>query len=151
MLKEFGEFKMDIRKIKKIASELLGVGETRVWIEPTKVLEIVKCITKDDIRGKIKEGAIRKSNSAYASRSRARARQKKKRLGRKRGFGKRKGSRKARSEQRKSWISNVRAQRKKIKELREKGAIDQKTYSKLYKMVKGNYFKGKKYIEAFIK
>ncbi len=142
---------MDIRKIRKIASELLGVGETRVWIEPEKTAEIAKCITKDDIRGKIREGAIKKRGAPYASRSRARARHKKKRLGRKRGFGKRKGGRKARSEQRTSWIRNVRAQRKKIKELREKGAIDQKKYSKLYKMVKGNYFKGKKYIEAFIK
>ena len=142
---------MKLRKIRKLGAELLGVGETRIWIDPDKIEEIRKCITKDDVRAKIKEGAIRKRDSAYASRGRARARHKKKKLGRKRGFGKRKGSRNARSGQRKAWISNVRAQRKKIKELREKGAIDQKKYSKLYRMVKGNYFKGKKYIEAFIK
>src|SRR3989338_9721346 len=105
---------MKLRKIRKLGAELLGVGETRIWIDPDKIEEIRKCITKDDVRVKIKEGAIKKRDFAQISRAGARALHKKKKLGRKRGFGKRKAGRKRRAESRRSWISNVRAQRKKI-------------------------------------
>ncbi len=142
---------MELRKIRSLSAELLGVGETRIWINPEKIEEIRKCITKDDVRAKIKEGAIKKRKFAQISRSHAKALHKKKKLGRKRGFGKRKAGRKRRAELRKSWISNVRAQRKKIRELRKSGVIDKKSHAKLYRMVKGGYFRGKRYIEAFVK
>ena len=46
---------MKLRKIRKLGAELLGVGETRIWIDPDKIEEIRKCITKDDVRAKIKK------------------------------------------------------------------------------------------------
>ena len=68
-------------------------------------------------------------------------------------FLKRKGTKKTRVEKKKNWIKRVRSQRKTLKELREKNpkAVEAVGYGKVYRMIKGNYFKGKKYVEAYVK
>jgi ribosomal protein L19E len=44
----------------------------------------------------------------------------------------------------------VRGLRKKLKELKDEDKLNGKIYSKLYLMVKGNYFRGKKHLEEYI-
>ena len=44
---------------KKIAAKILKVGETKVWLDPTKVKDIEAAITKADIRRMIQKGAIK--------------------------------------------------------------------------------------------
>ncbi len=144
---------MKVDKIKRLASDLLKCGKNKVWFDPENVDKIQEAITKEDVRALIKEGIIRERNDNEQSRGRARVLKGKKAKGRKRGFGKRGGTKKARGEKHKRWIANIRSQRKKLTELREKHPkeVSKIGYTKLYKKVKGGFFKGKKYIEALVK
>ncbi len=141
---------MDLKKIRKIAERLLGVGASKVWFDPAQLESIAEAMTTDDIRSLIKDGAIRKKRGQLHSKGRARILKEKKRRGRKRGFGKRTGTKKARLQRKRSWITNVRAQRTHLRELKDKKKIDKKTYSKVYGLIKGGYFKGKKYIDSYV-
>ena len=143
---------MKLDKVRKMAASILGVGENRVWMNPEQTDRIMEVITKEDARVLIREGIIKKRKPTEQSRGRTRLLLVKKRKGRKKGPGKRTGKKSARSEQRKHWIANVRAQRRVLRELTEKHpeAVKKIGHSKLYKRIKGNYFKGKKYVEAMI-
>jgi large subunit ribosomal protein L19e len=141
---------MDLNKVRRMAAQVLKVGENKVRFDPLQLDKAREAMTKEDVRSLIKEGVIKKKKSNEQSRARARKLHEKKKKGRKKGSGKRKGSAKAREKQEKSWMKNVRAQRKKLKELKKKGKVRKGLYQKTYKMIKGNYFKGKKYVEAFV-
>jgi len=138
---------MESRKAKELAARVLKVGVGRIYIDPAQVQKVSEAMTKDDIRGLIAERIIRKRASSEQSMGRARALKEKKQNGRKRGKGKKAGTKKVRTEQRASWIGRVRALRRTLRELKEKNpeAVKAKGYSDIYKKIKGNYFKGKKY------
>ncbi|MEW6295421.1 MAG: 50S ribosomal protein L19e [Candidatus Diapherotrites archaeon] len=142
---------MQLNKIRRMSSQILKTGKNKIWFEPDSGDKIKEAMTKDDVRELIRQGLIKERKEQMHSKAGARALKEKKRKGRKRGFGKRTGSRKARVKEKTGWIKRVRAQRKKLKELKSKGTVSPKDYRKLYKMIKGNYFKGKKYIELAVK
>lgn len=142
---------MDNKKAKKMAAKLLKVGETKVWVSPGAVKDIKEAMTKDDVRALIKKGTIKKKRTNLQSKGKARELLEKKRKGRKRGKGKRTGRKTARKPKKENWIKNVRAQRRTLKELKESGAKLKKPARKIYLMIKGNYFKGKKYVQAMVK
>ena len=48
----------NIRSVKRMAADLLKCGVTKVWIDPEKVEEAKKAITKEDVRRLIKTGII---------------------------------------------------------------------------------------------
>lgn len=50
---------MSLSNQRRLAAEVLGVGETRVWIDPTRFEDVVAAITREDIRNLIKEGVIK--------------------------------------------------------------------------------------------
>jgi large subunit ribosomal protein L19e len=143
---------MDARKAKELAAEIMKVGVGRICLDPQNLAKIAEAMTKDDIRGLIAERVIRKRAADEQSKGRARELKAKKQKGRRRGKGKRAGTKKIRAEQRKSWINKVRAQRKTLKELRAKNpeAVKELGYGNLYKLIKGNYFKGKKYLVDYV-
>jgi large subunit ribosomal protein L19e len=143
---------MQLERIKAIAAQLLNVGKNKVWVNPKENQKASEAMTKEDVRSLIGEGVITKKKTNAHSRGRARILAIKKKKGRKSGMGKRKGTKKARVKTKETWIKNVRAQRRTLKELKEKNpeAIEAVGYSTMYKRVKGNYFKGKKYVEAFV-
>lgn len=142
---------MDLKKIRLIAQRLLGCGSNKLWFNPKELDRIKEAMTTEDIRALIKEGIIKRKKMQEHSRGRARILKEKKRRGRKRGFGKRTGSRKARMQRKKGWIKSVRAQRKHLRGLRQKKKISDETYSRAYALIKGGYFKGKRHIDLFIK
>jgi len=139
-------------RVKRIAASVLKVGIQRVWFNPDETDRIKEVMTKDDVRELVKEGIIKKRKLQSQSRVRARKLKEKKAKGRKRGRGKRKGTKKVRAKEKRSWVRRVRAQRRMLKELKEKNpkAVGKIGYSKLYRMIKGNYFKGKKYLKAYV-
>ena len=143
---------MQQEKVRKMSAQLLNSGQNSVWLDPKQPDKIKSVMTKEDIRGLIKEGVIKKRKLNRKSRGRARILAEKRKKGRKRGKGKRKGTKKARSEKKPKWIKNVRSQRKMLKELRKKKpkAVEKTGYRKLYKRIKGGYFKGKKYLKAAV-
>ena len=126
---------------KRMASEILKCGINRVYIEPDYVDEVLMAITREDIRNLIKEGIIRKRKKIGISRIRANLRQDRKKRGRARGLGKRKGKASARTPSKRKWINTIRPLRKELKELRDNGKIEKKTYRKMYKKAKGGAFR----------
>lgn len=123
---------------KRLAAELMKCGKTRVRFDPERLDEISEAITREDIKRLIEDGAIYKVHVKGVSRVRARAREEKERT---RGHGSRKGGRYSRVSRKERWMMKVRAQRKKLKQLREKKLIDASTYRRIYRMVKAGAFK----------
>jgi len=121
---------------KRLAADLLKCGIHRVKIDPEKLEEVSEAITREDIRRLIKDGVIYKEQKKGVSRARVRARKRKKR-----GPGSRKGKKYSRISRKEQWMMRVRAQRKKLRELRDRGLITKTIYRKIYRMVKAGSFK----------
>ncbi len=143
---------MEAKKAKELASRILKVGEGRIYLDPANLSKVSEAMTKDDVRGLIAERIIKKRASAEQSMGRARILKEKKQKGRRRGKGKRAGTKKVRGEQKKTWISKVRALRRTLRELKATNpeAVKEKGYGDMYKKIKGNYFKGKKYLAEYV-
>ncbi|MDY6789345.1 MAG: 50S ribosomal protein L19e [Candidatus Nanohaloarchaea archaeon] len=141
---------MDLKTQKKMASDVLGVGENRVWIDPGRQDEIEGAITKEDIRSLIESGAIQKKDKEGNSRGRAREKDEQKKKGRHKGHGSRKGSKKSRKKDKDEWKEKIRALRERLKEMRDSGELDPGSYRKLYDMAKGGFFRSKKHMEIYI-
>jgi len=128
---------------KRLASEILGVGINRVWLDPENLDEIGKAITKADVEKLIKDGLIKKLPKKGVKRRAGRRRQKKKRRG--------KGKVKKRVKKRKKlYVRRVRSLRRYLKALKEEGKIDSKEYRKLRTMIKAGLIKTKADIKARI-
>jgi len=140
----------DLKSQKRMAAEILGVGKKRVWIDPNRVEDVSMAIMKDDIRELIEEGAIQKKTIKGQSRGRARKIDEKKKKGRRSGHGKRKGKKHSKISKKEKWITKVRAQRKKLKQLRDEGEITRSEYRKLYKKSKGGEIRDLKHLESLV-
>lgn len=121
---------------KRLAADLLKCGIHRVKLDPEKLEEISEAITREEIRRFIKDGVIRKKKEKGVSRARVRARKKKKR-----GAGSRKGGKYSRLSRKEQWMRRVRAQRKRLRELRDRGLVTRTVYRRIYRMVKAGAFK----------
>ncbi len=142
---------MELQKIRRLASTVLKTGENKVWMNPEQGKRISEALTKEDVRQLITEKLIRKTKTQGHSRGSARILAAKKKKGRKRGFGKRRGTQKTRVNKKERWVTAVRAQRKYLRELAKNKKISKEMYTRLYTLIKGGYFKGKKQIELYTK
>ncbi|MEM2214120.1 MAG: 50S ribosomal protein L19e [Candidatus Nezhaarchaeales archaeon] len=140
---------MNLSMVRRLAAEVLGVGESRVYIDPSRLDEVSSAVTKDDVRKLIEEGVISAKPVRGTSRARARLRHLKKRKGLRRGEGSRKGS--VANLEKKLWTARVRALRNYLKLLRDKKMIDAKTYRRLYKLVKGGVFQSRAHLKEYVK
>lgn len=134
---------------RRLAARILKCSPKRVFIDPTKLTDIKEAITKTDIRGLIKAGAIRKIPKRGISRSRTRKRRQHLRK-RHRGPGSKKGKMTARLPRKTVWKNRVRLQRQFLKELRNKKTIDKRTYQELYMRCKGGFFRSKRHIQLYL-
>lgn len=134
---------MGMATVRRIAAELLGVGESRVRIDPKNSSKAAEALTRDDIRALISQGVIYALRKRGVSRLRGRQKHLKMKSGRRRGMGSRKGKRYSVIPRKEVWINHVRAQRAVLKDLRSDKKIDKKAYRKVYRMVKGGAFKSR--------
>ena len=141
----------DLGSQKRLAADILDVGEGRVWLDPEEQEEIAEAITREDIRDLVDQGIIRAKGTQNNSRGRARKRNQKRSYGHKKGQGTRKGKAGARESRKDSWVSRIRAQRKRLKELREDGTIDRTQYRELYNKASGGEFDSVDRLEAFVR
>jgi len=141
----------DLGSQKRLAADILDVGEGRVWLDPEEQEEIAEAITREDIRDLVDQGIIRAKGTQNNSRGRARKRNQKRSYGHKKGQGTRKGKAGARESRKDSWVSRIRAQRKRLKELREEGTIDRTQYRELYNKASGGEFDSVDRLEAFVR
>ncbi|MCX8146977.1 MAG: 50S ribosomal protein L19e [Candidatus Woesearchaeota archaeon] len=141
---------MDLKVQRRIAAEVLKCSPKKVCFDDVHISEIKEAITKDDIRSLINRGLIMIKPSKEHSRGRARLIRRQKRKGKRRGHGSRKGRKTARSPAKREWVNKVRAQRKLLKNLKQKGLIDKKTYYDLYKKSKGGFFRSTRHIKTYL-
>lgn len=142
---------MNLRNKKRLAASILNVGASRVWIDPEYLEDVEAAITRDDIRRLIREGVIRRLPSESQSRARARFLAAKKKQGLRRGPGSRKGAKYAVVKRKESWMMKIRAQRRRLRALRERRIITTRTYRKLYLMAKGGTFRSVADLNRYIR
>ncbi len=131
---------MDLNKVKEISARVMGIGKNRVKIlDPEEAREIM---TREDVKNKIEQGVITKKRIKGVSKGRKRGKKRRQKT------GKRKGAKKAREKPKKRWMRNVRAQRRKINEL--KPDLKEGAYRRLYRQIKGGRFKSKRRLMAHI-
>ncbi|MEM5834399.1 MAG: 50S ribosomal protein L19e [Candidatus Aenigmatarchaeota archaeon] len=124
---------------RRLAAKILKVGESRVWLDPTRKKEIDEAITAADIRKLIKKGAIKVLPEKVKK-----PKEKKKR-------GKlRKGAKYAVVSRKERWVSTVRALREMLKEMKSKREIDNVTFKRLYRLVKGGMFRSKSHLKIYL-
>jgi len=130
----------DLSLQKRLAAEILGVGVSRIWIDPMRIDEVVDAITREEVRKLIKDGVIGVKPVHGNSRARWRKRHLQRVKGRRRGHGKRKGAKYARLDKKEVWMNRIRKIRRYLRYLRDHGVIDRKTYRRLYMLAKGGTF-----------
>jgi len=135
---------------KRLAGTILKCSPSRIRLDTERLSDIKEAITKVDIKGLIKEGAIRKLKVIGISKFRSRKIKQQKRKGRQKGHGSRKGKATARSGSKKKWMGLVRNQRDLLKILKEKGLLEPKTYRTLYNKSKGGFFRSRRHLRLYI-
>lgn len=136
---KFKVLKMNLKSKKKIAAKILKCGVDRVWIDPKRIKEVEEAITRNDIRRLIRSKVIKKMHKKGISKKEKRKR---------RGKGSIKGHRA--NEAKKQWMKKIRALRRYLKYLKEKGLISSKSYKELYKKAKGGVFNSKAELKLYI-
>ncbi len=131
---------MDVKYQKRLAAEILDCGKDRVWIDDTMLDEVIEAITREEIRELINRDVIKKMPKKGNSRGRINYRKKQKLKGRRRGYGKRKGTKGAREPSKKNWMKRIRSMRRELKYLRDNEHIDSTTYREFYNRAKGGAF-----------
>jgi len=127
---------------KKLSAKVLKTGISKVWLNPEKMKDIEKAITKWDIRKLVKKGDIKTLPEKIRMRSVTKKR--------KRGPGSRKGKKYAIVRRKRRWILTVRPQRMTLKELKASGQLDNLSYRKLYNLVKGGMFRSRAHLKLYI-
>jgi large subunit ribosomal protein L19e len=133
--------------VKRLAADILGVGVSRVKISPEAVGRLDEVVTRDDVRALIEEGLIWAEPKKGVSRGRWRIRHLKKKRGRRRGPGSRKGKR---VDEQEVWKNKVRAMRRFLNTLKRLGKLEPAVWRRLYRMVKGNYFRDLNHLKTYI-
>jgi large subunit ribosomal protein L19e len=136
----------DTSNQKRLAASILKCGENRIWINPDELEQVAGAITREDVRGLIEDGIIRRNQAKGVSRGRARKRNQKRRVGRRTGQGSRKGTLHARLPKKRRWIRKIRSQRKVLRELRGEKKISVSDYRRLYRKSKGGEFRSKAHL-----
>lgn len=142
---------MSLKSQRRLAAEILKVGEGRVWIAPNRIEDVEAAITREEIRKLIHEGIIRSLPKKGVSRARARVLQEKKRKGLRRGPGRKSGSAKARVSKKQAWMKKIRPLRKKLRELKTSRAITEGVYRQLYNMAGSGVFESTADLERYIR
>jgi large subunit ribosomal protein L19e len=127
---------------RRIAAKILKVGENRVWLDPSKTEEIKKAVTRADVKKLIEKKIIKALPEKL--------KKPKERKKRKRGPGSKKGGKYSKLGKKRRWIITIRPLRKMLKELRDSGQIDRKTYRKLYLMAKGGMFRSRAHLKTYL-
>ncbi|MGB9674745.1 MAG: 50S ribosomal protein L19e [Nanopusillaceae archaeon] len=142
---------MDLSLQKRLAADILGVGEDRVWIDPNKIEEVSKALSRQDIKDLIDKGIIRKKEVKGQSRTWANYIRRQKQKGRRRGHGSRKGTKKARNDKKRLWMIRIRAIRRLLRQLVNEKKIDRHTYRELYIRAKAGQLRNKRHVLLYLK
>ncbi|OYT56440.1 MAG: 50S ribosomal protein L19e [Candidatus Aenigmarchaeota archaeon ex4484_14] len=141
---------MDLKSQRKMAARVLKCGETRIWFDPARLQDISDAITAADIRRLVKDGVIKKLQKKGVSKVRTRRVKAQKAKGRRKGHGSRKGKATARRGKKVTWMNQIRALRKMLKELKQGGYLSNANYRNLYRKAGGGFFRSKAHMRLYI-
>lgn len=141
---------MNLKTQRRMASEILKVGENKIWIDASMAKEVSEAITKNDIRKFINLGAIsaKPTVGTYGHAAHVNRMQKKK--GRRSGPGNRKGTKHARNNTKTQWIVKIRALRAELKKLKDANKLTTAEYQKFYNMAGAGAFRDKSHLSITI-
>jgi large subunit ribosomal protein L19e len=136
---------MSLHRKKVLAARVLDIGVSRVRFDPERLTEIQDAITRDSIRALVNDGAVWVAPARGVSRGRVRARRAR-RVRRGRGAGSKKGGQGARSGRKQAWVTRVRALRRYLRVLRDRGDITGETFRQVYAQVKGGQIRSVRHL-----
>lgn len=142
---------MSMKTARRIAAYELGVGESRIQFKQANAQKAASALTREDIRGLIKDGSIYPSAPVGQTRLAGKMRHRQKRKGRRRGHGSRSGLASARTPPKEAWISKVRRQRAFLAALAEEKKLKRADARHIYRMVKGGAFRSVSALQAHLK
>jgi large subunit ribosomal protein L19e len=140
---------MDLSSKKRLAARMLGVGESRVRIDPDSLETVADAITREAVRGLISAGLIWAVPAKGVSRGRVRFRHRRNQL-RGSGPGRKKGTAKARAGG-DTWPGRVRALRKRLRVHKDRANLSPRNFRVVYKQIKGGQIRTVKRLEEAIR
>ncbi len=127
---------------KRVASQLMKVGITKVWMDPERREEISKAITKVDIRKMISHG--------YIKTRRGKLKFPEKNDRGKIGPGRMKGKKHSRYSKKRKWINTIRPLRRMLKDLLISEKINRQMYRNTYRLLKGGTFRSRAHLKLYL-
>lgn len=136
---------------RRLASQILGIGQNRVWIDPARVGDVEGAITREEVRKLIHERIIKTLPEKSVSRARAKTLLEKKRKGRRKGPGSSGGSGTAAVSKKDAWMLKIRSLRRRLRELKGSRVITETTYTQYYRMAGSGRFNSVADLERYLK
>jgi large subunit ribosomal protein L19e len=130
----------DLSNQRRLAAQILKIGQNRVWIDPERMDDVDGAITREEVRKLIHEKIIASLPQKGVSRSRAKTIQEKKRKGRRGGPGSITGAGYAKVTKKEAWMIKIRSLRRKLRELKASRVITERTYTEYYRMAGSGRF-----------
>jgi large subunit ribosomal protein L19e len=141
----------DLKSQRRLAAQILKIGQNRVWIDPERMDDVDGAITREEVRKLIHEKIIDSLPEKGVSRSRAKTIREKKRKGRRSGPGSITGAGYAKVTKKEAWMKKIRSLRRKLRELKASRIITEKTYSQYYRMAGSGRFQSIAELERNLK
>jgi large subunit ribosomal protein L19e len=142
---------LSLKSQRRLAAELLKIGESRVWIDPDRIDYVEAAITREEIRKLIHEKVVKTLPEKGVSRARARVLAEKRKKGLRRGPGGKSGNARSKISKKQAWMNRIRPLRKRLRELKDSRAITESVYRKMYDMSESGVFESKADLERYIK
>jgi large subunit ribosomal protein L19e len=142
---------LSLKSQRRLAAEILKVGETRVWIDPERIDYVETAITREEVRKLIHEKVVKSLPEKGVSRARARILAAKRKKGLRRGPGGKSGPARSKISKKQAWMNRIRPLRRRMRELKVSRAITVSTYRKLYDMSESGVFESKADLERYIR
>jgi len=136
---------------RRLAAQILKVGQNRVWIDPQRMDDVETAITREEVKKLIHEKVITALPEKGVSRARAKTIREKKRKGRRKGVGSKTGAGHAKISKKEVWMSRIRSLRKRLRELKATRVITETTYRKLYSVAGSGRFESIADLERYLK
>jgi large subunit ribosomal protein L19e len=142
--------RLSLKNQRRLAAEVLKIGQSRVWIDPEKTEDVEGVITREEIRKLVHEDVIKTLPEKGVSKGRARILHNKRKRGLRQGAGSKEGKKTARTPEKKQWENRIRAIRKHLSDLKNRRIIQKDTYRKLYLLAKGGMFSNASNVDQYI-
>jgi large subunit ribosomal protein L19e len=136
---------------RRLAAQILKVGQNRVWIDPERMDDVEAAITREEVKKLIHEKVITATPEKGVSRARAKTIREKKSRGRRKGVGSKTGAGHAKISKKEAWMSRIRSLRKRLRELKATRVITETTYRKLYGVAGSGKFESVADLERYLK